>query len=307
MKLPIHTVAVVLVIFALETQCGVIDNIFGTVKNTSNALKQDVTNVWSYSKNFVGLKTPVDDRPEEEKRGLIGGAVHSTREKVHNFRNYFWNTDANAKDAGLLGNMYNRVKNNLSKIKGSLTGDNQTPRPLSDNEKLIQNTLDKLFFGNGTRHVHGEAFKESIKKLKMKLQEIRNKVKNGTETPVYHGEGMIDVRAAALNVEDSVNENTPGVNNDVYDAVEENLNKAKENTAKSYNNIINDADKALTSLANGVNHATEQQNVIRDKAFDSAAKENELLQNSYHQISADAQKVGSSVKNTVEDAKRLSY
>lgn len=304
MKSPTRKVTVLLLILVVEIQCGVIDNIYGRVKNTTSGLGKDVKNVWSFSKNLVGLESATkDNRPEEEKRGLIGGMLHSTREKIHNVRIYFWNTNSYEKDAGIFGNMYNRVKNRLSKIKGSIVGDNPSPpQPLSENEKLIKNTLDKLFFGNGTRQVNGRAFQEVIDNLRKKVHDIRNNI-TGTN-PVNHGEGLIDVRLAPAGVREAINENSPGIDNDVYDAVDDGLSKLRNETASTYEVI---RDKAANEFRNGIDNTVNQLNAVKDKVSDAVAKENELLRNRYNNVNSDAKKIENNVKDAAEDVKRLSY
>lgn len=234
MKNSVPKISFLVILLVADSHCGVIDRIIGTVTNTTHGVKQDIKNVWSYSKSKV-FGEDSNSKPKEFEQGLIGGWIHTAKEKMHTVHAYIFSDVEIPSDRGFFSKMYNRVKNTLSNIKGLIFGKSDvnaitTNTPQSEEGKLVKTTLDKLFFENGTKKVDENYFKETIANLKRKLIDLRNNLTDLTpRIPVE--DAQIDVRGAA----DAVSENFDeihnidiGLANDVYDRVEQTVNKVSK-------------------------------------------------------------------------------
>lgn len=285
MNLNIIKIKVIVLILVIESHGGLIDGVYGRIKNTTIGLEQDVKNVWTYSK---GLVRHDETASEEPKEGLIGGMIHSTHEKMHSLHEQIWAVEDIPNDSGLLWNMYNRMKQRLAKAKNFILGNGDKPvdakntRPPSEEEKVIKEIMDKLFYANGTRRIEENAFDEAVENLRKKLKEMRNEPKTTTYSPADDGEGLIDVRLADVREDLKDNALNAGVDNDIYDKVDDNMN------------AVNDKGREMI-------------NTLKDNVKNVATKEKDVLDTSNQKINQNAKNMGDSVKKSVDDMTRMAY
>lgn len=295
MHLSLVKISVLALFLAVESNGGLVDGVYERIKNTTTGLRQDVRNVWSYSKGLVGKDEPAANQTE----GLIGGMIHSAHEKMHSLHEQLWKVEDIPNDSGLLWNMYCRLKQRLAKAKHFILGDGNKPvenntQPPNPEAKLIKDTMDKLFNADGTRKIDGDAFTEAVENLRKELNEMRE---NSGKTE--DGEGLIDIRLGDGHFDNKDNaQDAASVGNDIYDKVYDNVEAANDH-------INRNAHTGMQAIKNGLNEASNRDVDLKDKASDAIVKEKDLLDSTYTKLSLEANHVDDDIKKSIKDMQRL--
>lgn len=258
---------VILLINILNTNSNIIENVYGKVKNTTGAIKHDIKSWWSYGKGIVfgnehhSDEPKIDVRNGEEHRGImerayskIESGIHAVWKGVHHI------AIGDDKNKSVVANLYDKVKNKLTRIKSHVTGErlkgynniyqNYTT---TKETKPITEALNQFLFGNKSwnidknisdmikqKETEQEDIKIDVRYLKEKGLAINNNVNNRFE------EGKTTIENSANDVKDSI---TDAIENS-KNRVEIVADKIKEKEA-SFKDRIRDTAADMNKLSYG--------------------------------------------------------
>lgn len=210
-----YLVFIVTITLISSTQCGLIDGLFGAVKDTAHAIKEDVGGVVRYGKNVVfGENKPANTNqdpnvPVTEKDIAHVGLFDKVSIRIHSIaagvrehvRSVFAIVDGDQKEKGLIGRMFDRVKNHAIKFKtfliGDISGQNNNGQSEQPNPGRypahLTDKLKKYVFKNSSTPNQGvrktlHSLREAVEAIKKNM--TMHKQKEGEN----YGEGLIDVR-----------------------------------------------------------------------------------------------------------------
>lgn len=193
--------SVVVLSLAIDARCGVVLDLFGKIKDTTNDIKDDIKGFFSSGKDLVfgdhhheGLKephNPPDCNNHEEKRGegFVSGLFRKVHDKVddvkHNVHNMF---TGNAKYPNNVETTtkVNKVVGASNKVDFQNNKDNKNTlnngdKPLNPNQNPINNTVvdsDENFnFDIDVRDSFPKD-NETARNIKKNVEETVNNVKN---------------------------------------------------------------------------------------------------------------------------------
>ncbi|GBP17177.1 hypothetical protein EVAR_17298_1 [Eumeta japonica] len=121
-----HIIALIIFVTSINNaQSGLIQGIYGRLKNTTLAIRENVHGLWSIGKDIVlgEDKKPSNDTGEagDSEKNIIDGIVERTRNAIHRIENAVHNfLDKDGNNTSFVSYIYGKMKKRLIKIKGAV-------------------------------------------------------------------------------------------------------------------------------------------------------------------------------------------
>lgn len=314
-----YLVIVVSLTLIVHSQCGLIDGLFGTVKDTTSSIKTGLGGVLHYGKNLVfGGNETTETGRSVVKPGLIGTIslkIHDVssviREEVRLVLAVFDTNQSQEGSQGIVGRLFNKVKNRIIKVKSFLFGgftqienSSKVPDKLSNDTALLCEKLSKYFFKHNLSQ-SDSGIKKTMFSLKDAINRIRNNITNYKQKTGNNGNneedgtGLIDIRnsvsgigeevqedfvngidAGYDKIEDEINERR-GKATDSIDALKQSSNNFIENQRNNLQNNFNKLSNAGNNLRSNVDHSFSD---VGTRLRDESDKVKDVLENGYSKV-----------------------
>ncbi|CAH0604986.1 unnamed protein product [Chrysodeixis includens] len=327
-----YLVLVVLFSVVVHSQCGLIDGLLGSVKDTAHSVTSSVGGALHYGKSMVFGSSEMNAEGHTiTKPGIVGRIthkIHDVSDGVRNqIRHIFTITDNDA-HGGLLSRALNKVKKIAVDIREFLFG-SQTrivykPVRLNNDTNILCDKLRRYILSKNTGK-NSTGLMQTIMSLQDALDRVRKNITKNEEPKAddqnTDGAGLLDIRRLPIN--DNVDDNLyglypssgqiyPGVDN-VLDKVSKQTEKAEnslnslkqstndflENQKNNFNNNLNEINdggsKLKSNLDNSLNNVNNYLKTEKDKKTDE-------MRNSYNNINNKVNEEASKVKTNLDKA-----
>ncbi|XP_030024564.2 uncharacterized protein LOC115443342 [Manduca sexta] len=236
-----YAILTILSVLIVENHGGLLNNVFGTLHNTTHDVATGVGNILSFGKGIVlGNRETHGNEVVGEKKGIVTGIIDTVHQGVHDIhqgiRNVILGEDKN-NTKGIIENVYDKVKNKFVKVKEFL-GDGEKRKEMIHNSRDhvvdTYKNLNQLIFGNDTKK-HGSKLTEVMNHFKDKINLVVHHT--STEKPQpdkgedinTDGTGLIDIRMASDNLARNLDEDMAKTTKRFHQGLDELNNNAIRN------------------------------------------------------------------------------
>ncbi|CAG9784050.1 unnamed protein product [Diatraea saccharalis] len=281
------TVFLISIAYLVEnTNGGVIDNVYGSVENGTQAVKDRVHSWWSFGKDILFGDIEAENTSERANvnnvlvkpdQSLLGRLYNGVTDGYRAARNRIHDLlidQENGKDKGVIKTMYDRISKRISQMKSYVLGDVNSkqisdltmhPLPASDVATLRKSLTDFLKVQNDKSH-------KNVEQIQIELGNAGNKFKEG------------------------------------YEAGKDSLYEFSRDASKRINDGVHATNDYVTDKVDSGKHDIQDSfNDIHDSMNDLTEREKEFLNSIATRLRNRVSNVYGSLKSTSEDLKELSY
>ncbi|XP_026747776.1 probable serine/threonine-protein kinase fhkE [Trichoplusia ni] len=327
-----YLVLVVLLSVVAHSQCGLIDGLLGTVKDTAHSVTSSVGGALHYGKNMVfGSSETNAEGHTVTKPGIVGRITHKIHDVSDNVRNeirhIFTITDNDA-HGGLLSRALNKVKKLTVDIRDFFFGSQvrivYKPVRLNNDTNTLCDKLRRYILSKNTGK-NSTGLMQTIMSIQDALDRMKKNMSKNSEPkgeePNYDGTGLLDIRTLPINnnndeipfgIHPSSGAFDPALNN-VLDTVSKQTQKAessinslkqstndflenqKNNLNNNYNRVNDGASKLKGNLDNTLSNVGNYVKTERDKATDE-------MKNTYNNINSRVKEGGNKMRTNLDNA-----
>ncbi|NP_001091783.1 uncharacterized protein LOC778488 precursor [Bombyx mori] len=300
----------IILLFIVECNCGIIDGVLDTVKGTTGSITNGVGSMWSFGKGLVlgdhHNKRPAGDSVQTHN-GIIGGIISNIHERIHSFREnihgfFSLNKNKNESDRGFVGGMIDRVKYRVMSFKELFVGHelkplevfNKTQIDYVDKTRPIRDSLNKYIFGKEDKRPVSNLI-DFLDAFKDRLVAIRRNITEEKHSETTDGAGMLDVRANFDNLGRAADaRHLSAQAKDTFNQVQDSVNPMNKNTQSNFHNTV---DKIDENFQYGYKTFNEQIDKFRGDFYMNKNNINSMNRNSQQEF---RNSLSNAEKNIVE-------
>lgn len=322
----------------VNSNCGFLDTVIGTVTDTTKSITHGVGNIVHRGKNFVFGGTEQNAAGQVVVRpGIVGTISHkihdvsqAVREEVQTVIHLFDGDHVHGR--GIIGRLFDRVKCRVFKVKSFLSGNGYDDhaqighaqivhkphaplQPLKNDTGVLVQKLGKYLFKKDSPATSGirqtlTSLREAIYRLRYNMTTKPQELSN--DNSEHDGTGLIDIRTSVNNLGNDFEHGVDAAYDRIDDTIEEGRHRAQSSFNRAQQNTNDFIENQRRNLQNHYNQFGD--NVDRFRSDVGQSVNNNIdnqrrnIQNQYNQMANNGDRfrsdLGSSINENIENQRR---